>query len=179
MVMVVFNPFIITDFLLQEGPYKSSFLRPSVSYLCSFTPICFYGLHCSSKRGLHEIQHLLMHQFCLIQLWDVYGQRAVLRTYQGHNKGVRDVCFDHDGHRFLSCSYDRYIKLWDTETGQCIRRFTNRRVPYTVRFHPDPSMQKEFLAGCSDKKIIQVCLSFTNHFPPSFWFVLISVEVGR
>ena len=115
-----------------------------------------------------KFKHLLMHQFCLLQLWDVYGQRAVLRTYQGHNKGVRDVCFDHDGHRFLSCSYDRYIKLWDTETGQCIRRFTNRRVPYTVRFHPDPSMQKEFLAGCSDKKIIQVCLSLPIIFPLLF-----------
>jgi len=92
---------------------------------------------------------------CTVKLWDVYGQRTVQRTYMGHTKGVRDICLGHEGRRFLSCSYDRYIKLWDTETGQCIRRFTNRRVPYTVRFHPDPSMQNEFLAGCSDKKIIQ------------------------
>lgn len=45
------------------------------------------------------------------------------------------------------------IKLWDTETGQCIHRFTNYKTPYCVRFHPE--LQHVFLAGCADKKIIQ------------------------
>lgn len=58
-----------------------------------------------------------------------------------------------DGRQFLSCSYDRYIKLWDTETGQCIQRFTNYKVPYCTQFHPDrPNV---FLSGCADKKIVQ------------------------
>ena len=38
-------------------------------------------------------------------------------TPTGHGKAVRDVCFNNDGTKFLSCSYDRYVKLWDTETG--------------------------------------------------------------
>ena len=55
-------------------------------------------------------------------------------------------------------AYDRYIKLWDTETGECISRFTNRKVPYCVKFHPDEDKQHLFVAGTSDKKI--VCVSY-------------------
>ena len=71
-------------------------------------------------------------------------------------KAVKDVTFSNDGRRFLSCGYDRQIKLWDTETGQCIKRFSNGKIPYVVRFHPDEDKQHIFLAGMSDKKIIQV-----------------------
>jgi pre-mRNA-processing factor 17 len=66
------------------------------------------------------------------------------------------VTFSNDGRRFLSCGYDRAMKLWDTETGQCIKRFSNGKIPYVVRFHPDEDKQHIFLAGMSDKKIIQV-----------------------
>jgi hypothetical protein len=48
------------------------------------------------------------------------------------------------------------MKLWDTETGQCLKRFSNGKIPYVVRFHPDVDKQHIFLAGMSDKKIIQV-----------------------
>lgn len=48
------------------------------------------------------------------------------------------------------------MKLWDTETGQCLKRFSNGKTPYVVRFHPDDDKQHIFLAGMSDKKIIQV-----------------------
>ena len=71
-------------------------------------------------------------------------------------KAVKDVTFSNDGRRFLSCGYDRQMKLWDTETGQCLKRFSNGKIPYVVRFHPDEDKQHIFLAGMSDKKIIQV-----------------------
>jgi pre-mRNA-processing factor 17 len=48
------------------------------------------------------------------------------------------------------------MKLWDTETGECIGRFGNGKIPYCIKFHPDEDKQHIFLAGMSDKKIIQV-----------------------
>lgn len=35
----------------------------------------------------------------------------------GHSKAVRDISFNNSGTQFLSAAYDRYVKLWDTETG--------------------------------------------------------------
>ncbi|XP_028858338.1 pre-mRNA-processing factor 17-like [Denticeps clupeoides] len=92
---------------------------------------------------------------CKIKLWEVYNERRCLRTFIGHSKAVRDVCFNNVGTKFLSAAYDRYIKLWDSETGQCISRFTNRKVPYCVKFNPDEDKQNLFVAGMSDKKIVQ------------------------
>ena len=89
-----------------------------------------------------------------IKLWEVYGKRRCIRTYAGHSKAVRDIVFTNDGSKFLSASYDRMIKLWDTETGQCISRFTTKKVPYCVQFHPDNDKQNFFVAGMADKKII-------------------------
>jgi len=91
-----------------------------------------------------------------MQLWDVYTHGNCLRTFHGHVKAVKDVSFSNDGRQFLSCGYDRQMKLWDTETGQCLKRFSNGKIPYVIRFHPDEDKQHIFLAGMSDKKIIQV-----------------------
>ena len=48
----------------------------------------------------------------------MYNERRLFRTFLGHAKAVRDISFNNDGTKFLSCSYDRYIKVWDTETGE-------------------------------------------------------------
>lgn len=89
-----------------------------------------------------------------VKLWEVYNQRRCIRTYYGHRQAVRDISFDNDGKRFLSAGYDRYVKLWDTETGACLNKFTSRKVPYCVKFNPDSDKQHLFVAGTSDKKII-------------------------
>lgn len=91
----------------------------------------------------------------------------------GHGKAVKDVTFSNDGRKFLSCAYDRQMKLWDTETGQCLKRFSNGKIPYVIRFHPDDDKQNIFLAGMSDKKIIQVqrVLAPMEHFVDLFLVV--------
>ena len=90
-----------------------------------------------------------------VKIWDVFNTRKCVQTYMGHAAAVRDIQFTNDGKRFLTCSYDRYLKLWDTETGQCISAFTNRKLPYCCTFNPDDDKQHVFLAGCSNKHIVQ------------------------
>ena len=109
-----------------------------------------------NKGNLQNFVFIYVLSCDLHQLWDVYTHANCLRTFHGHGKAVKDVTFSNDGRRFLSCGYDRYMKLWDTETGQCLQRFNNGKIPYVVRFHPDEDKQNTFLAGMSDKKIIQV-----------------------
>ncbi|TFK41277.1 pre-mRNA splicing factor [Crucibulum laeve] len=108
-------------------------------------------------RTFPETGHLLLSgsMDTKIKLWDIYTHGNCLRTFHGHVKAVKDVTFSNDGRQFLSCGYDRQMKLWDTETGQCVKRFSNGKIPYVIRFHPDQDKQHIFLAGMSDKKIIQ------------------------
>uniref|UniRef100_A0A3Q2NN29 Pre-mRNA-processing factor 17 n=1 Tax=Fundulus heteroclitus TaxID=8078 RepID=A0A3Q2NN29_FUNHE len=95
-----------------------------------------------------------------IHVWSGHTKVKTIRPRQSqhlscHSKAVRDICFNNSGTQFLSAAYDRYLKLWDSETGQCISRFTNRKVPYCVKFNPDEDKQSLFVAGMSDKKIVQ------------------------
>ncbi|KAJ5287897.1 hypothetical protein N7478_003583 [Penicillium angulare] len=89
------------------------------------------------------------------KIWDVYHSRELLRTFSGHSKAISDTDFDPTGKTFLTASYDRQIKLWDTEYGKCIGRYSTGKTPHVVRFNPSPEHSHEFLAGMSDKKIVQ------------------------
>lgn len=91
-----------------------------------------------------------------IKIWEVYNERRCVRTYTGHRQAVRDIDFNARGSQFVSAGYDRYLKLWDTETGAVVSRFTSRKIPYCVKFHPDFNKQHLFVCGTSDKKILCV-----------------------
>ena len=58
----------------------------------------------------------------------MFDKRRCIRSYVGHRQAVRDICFNRTGTTFLSAGFDRMIKLWDTETGECTARFTSRKV---------------------------------------------------
>ena len=108
-------------------------------------------------RFFPESGHLLLSASAdtTVKIWDVYHQKELLRTYSGHTKALSDIATNTSGTQFLTSSYDRMIKLWDTETGACINRFTTGKTPHVIRFNPSPEHSNEFLAGMSDKKIVQ------------------------
>lgn len=88
-----------------------------------------------------------------VKLWDVYHDRSLLRSYSGHSRAIKDIDFNPEGSRFLSSAYDKYTKLWDTETGQCISRFTTGKMHNCVRFNPrEPH---SFVVGTANNKIVQ------------------------
>lgn len=71
----------------------------------------------------------------------------------GHVGGVRWVAFSPDGATFLSASYDRNIKLWDTETGKCIGNYTRGTIPFQAVWAPTDL--NSFISPCQDSCIHQ------------------------
>ncbi len=90
-----------------------------------------------------------------VKIWDVYGSGKCMRTYMGHTQALKDICFSADGRRFVSCSFDKDVKLWDTETGKVICAVTAGKVPNCVKLHPHPDKQNTLLAGLADRRIAQ------------------------
>ena len=117
-----------------------------------------YTSHTKPITGLEFFPssgHLLLSSSAdsTIKIWDSHHTRPLLRTFNGHTKSISDITFSPSGTTFLSASYDRQMKLWDTEYGKCTGRFSTGKIPHVVRFYP--SNPHEFVAGMSDKKIIQ------------------------
>ncbi|BDD64116.1 hypothetical protein MAP00_008962 [Monascus purpureus] len=111
----------------------------------------------TSLRFFPNSGHLLLSSAAdgKAKIWDVYHNRDLLRTFSGHSKAITDTDFHPTGKTFLTASYDRQIKLWDTEYGKCLGRFSTGKTPHVIRFNPSPERSHEFLAGMSDKKIVQ------------------------
>lgn len=113
------------------------------------------------KKGVNAIKffpktgHLLLSASNdgTCKLWDIHNKRKCLRTYYGHSNGVRNICFNKSGTRFLTTSYDRWIKLYDTESGKVIWRGTSGILPFNAKFYPEN--ENEFLCGQKNKIAVQ------------------------
>jgi pre-mRNA-processing factor 17 len=90
-----------------------------------------------------------------VKIWDVFKERNCLSTYSGHARGIRDIAFSNDGKTFVSSSFDKNIKVWDTESGRVKNTIARNKLGYALKIHPDDDKQHIVLVGCSDRKIYQ------------------------
>jgi pre-mRNA-processing factor 17 len=83
-------------------------------------------------------------------------ERGAIQTYWGHDgRAVKDCTIPtSNANTFVSCGYDGYACLWDTETGQIIQRFRTKepRVPVNAaRFKPGDDNQ--LLIAFGDRRL--------------------------
>ena len=124
----------------------------------------------SAVKFLPVSGHLLL-SACMdgpVRMYDVYNDRRMLALYEGHSEAVRDIVFVDGGKQFFSVSYDKYLKLWDTETGQVVSKHTTGHTPLCVA--PHPLSAHECLTGMQNKVIAQwdlraneVAQQYTDH----------------
>ena len=52
----------------------------------------------------------------------------LLRTYNGHKKGINDFMISRDQHYILTASKDNTLKLWDFAGGKCLRTMKGKKL---------------------------------------------------
>mmetsp|Transcript_24662 Transcript_24662/g.33817 ORF Transcript_24662/g.33817 Transcript_24662/m.33817 type:complete len:608 (-) Transcript_24662:351-2174(-) len=142
-----------------EPPHGMKALDSADDAHQSFIPKKLINRYTGHTKGVQAIRwfpgtgHLLLSAGLdgKVKIWDSHNERRVRRTYNGHSLGVRDVNFTNDGKFFISSSFDRFMRYWDTETGQAVLTLTNRKVPYQCQFHP--SEQNLCLMASSDNRL--------------------------
>jgi len=58
-----------------------------------------------------------------ISICEVNSNVRVVHLLQGHAAGVTDVCWSDRNEWLLSCSLDATLRLWDAQSGKCLRIF--------------------------------------------------------
>jgi WD40 repeat protein len=72
----------------------------------------------------------------VVLLWD-WRTKKHLRSLRGHAGAIRSIAFSPDGEYIASASDEGTAKLWDTETGICVRTITKSSPQIQVAFSPD------------------------------------------
>jgi WD40 repeat protein len=84
-----------------------------------------------------------------IKIWDVtkipdFSEKSgifaptCLHTLTGHQQPVSSIAFSPDGRQLVSSSFDKTIKVWDTNSGKCLKTLLGHRSRiWTVAFHPN------------------------------------------
>jgi WD40 repeat protein/transcriptional regulator with XRE-family HTH domain len=157
----------ILNLLVQSGydlrGYDFSYLTVRQAYLqgASLPEVCFASADLTTSVFTDTFGSILSLALSVdgrlaagttngeVRIWKTDG--TPLSTCLGHTDWVRSVALSPDGKKVASGSHDQTIRLWDTQTGQCLRVLqdhTNR--VRSVAFSPDG---KQIVSGSEDQTI--------------------------
>jgi len=88
-----------------------------------------------------------------IKIWEVYNKRRCIATFLAHERAVKEINLSNDGRKLISCGFDKYVRIWDVETGKQLKQYTTGKTPNTVKFYP--ADENIIMVGQANKKIIQ------------------------
>ena len=79
-----------------------------------------------------------------VKIWSLETPSATYTletTLSGHSKSVTAAAFNAEGTRIVTGSEDLTVRIWEAESGTCVRTFTGHRdVISLVAFNPDGSV---------------------------------------
>jgi WD40 repeat protein len=84
-----------------------------------------------------------------VRLWDV-AKRAPIAVLEGHTDAVWRAAFSADGKLLASCSSDKTLRLWDSQTHKQLAFIPMGTIVYGVAFSPDGT---RLAAGCGDNTV--------------------------
>ena len=81
-----------------------------------------------------------------VKLWDMQTGGAV-KTFSGHTDIVYSVSISVDGTTIASGSYDKTVRLWNTQTGECHYIMNQQVRVYSLKFSPTNSQHFLFMSN--------------------------------
>ncbi|KAF8938537.1 hypothetical protein BGZ47_008537 [Haplosporangium gracile] len=85
------------------------------------------------------------------RVWESNGSEEALLVLEGHTSSLFGTSFSPCGKKVVSCSYDKTIRLWDAQTGECLFVMEGHTdAVRSVRFSADG---RTLVSGSDDKTV--------------------------